>query len=109
MKQITGSFKNPDGSPVAKGKVYFTLTVPTTVGSAQLTTDVPVVFQLDSNGTLPVNAQLWFSDEMSQLILYSVSVLAAGGGLVYGPEYYLLIGPGPLNVSTLVPSLMLFA
>lgn len=109
MKTITGSFTNENGTPVSNGKLFLTLTSPTSASGTQLATQPPVKIKLDVNGTIPANTKIWFSDEFPQLTVYSLSVQEAGGGLVYGAEYFMFVGQDPLDVSKMLPSLMVFA
>lgn len=63
------------------------------------------MFQLDQNGQLPPNTQIWYNDELTPAgTAYKVSILAAGGGLVYGPQFFILAGASPSSVDNMFPS-----
>lgn len=107
MKVISGGFQNSDGTPVAFGRMYLTLTQDAAaIGGPSVAGGSTVSFKLDANGQLPSNAEIWYNDELTPAgTAYQVSVVAAGGGLLYGPEYFIFAGTSPSNVGGMFPSI----
>lgn len=105
MKTITGKWQNVDGTPVAGGRVFFKLSQDAVaVGTNQVSTFL-IFFTLDGTGAIPAGTQIWANDELSPSnTTYSISVVAAGGGLVWGAENLFVSGASPININNAVPA-----
>ena len=106
MKQITGSFSNPDGSPVANGRVFFQLNQEChAIGGPQLTEGSLVGFTLDFNGALPTDSMIWATDELFPSgTTYTVSALDSGGGLVWLSNNTTISGTSPIDLNNITPN-----
>lgn len=104
MKVITGAWQYSDGTPVAGGSVWLKLPQDAVaLGTAQIAPQW-VRKILDSTGSLPVNTLIWFTDELSPAQLtYTVSVVAPGGGLVWGAELVPITGAS-FNLNNAIPT-----
>lgn len=106
MKQLVGQWQFVNGQPVSGGRVFFKLSNDAVaLGSNQVAPSL-VAFTLDNNGSIPVNSQLWANDELSPSgTTYTVSVLAPGGGLIWGAENFSIAGSSPINLNNLSATL----
>lgn len=107
MKLITGGWSNPDGTVVANGKLFLKLSRDAvTIGGTPLSISsiAPVSIQLDVNGLIPAGTQIWATDELTPATTYVLSVVAAGGGLVWKSGRTSLTGTSPININNVVPS-----
>jgi len=104
MKPISGTFQYSDGTPVAGGSVWMKLPQDAVVlGTAQIAPQW-VRKILDNTGSLPANTLVVFTDELSPSgLTYTVSVVAPGGGLVWGAESIPITGAS-FNLNTAVPT-----
>jgi hypothetical protein len=60
---------------------------------------------LNSLGQIPAGTTIYANDELTPSgTVYIASVIAPGGGLVYGPELLALIGTSPINLNSLIPT-----
>lgn len=105
MKSITGKWQNLDGTPVAGGKLFLRLSQDSVaLGTTQVSTSL-ISFTLDSTGSIPAGSQIWANDELQpQQTTYSMSVVAAGGGLVWGAESIYINGSSPININSFAPT-----
>lgn len=105
MKTITGKWVNLDSTPVSGGRVFFKLSQDAVaLGATQVSTAL-ISFNLDANGAIVAGSQLWANDELSPSgTTYQISVIAAGGGTVWGAENISLTGSSPININNAVPS-----
>ncbi len=105
MKVITGTWQNTDGTPAAGARVFFDLSQDAVaLGIAQIGPNV-ISFTLDNTGSLPANTRIWFNDELTPSgTIYTVSVILAGGGVIYGPENLSITGASPFNINNAQPT-----
>src|SRR5260370_12695986 len=104
MKQIVGTWQNLDGSPVAGGRVFFKLSNDAVANGTTQVSSQLISFTLDGTGSIPANTRIWANDELAPAgTVYTVAVVAAGLGLVWGAENLSLAGAAPININTAVP------
>lgn len=105
MKPITGNWQDARGNPASFGKLYGYLNQDAVALTANQIVPRQVYFQLDIQGALQDDAQIWANDELSPATTYyRFAVLDLGGGLIWGPEFLVLGGTGPIDFDTLVPT-----
>lgn len=102
MKQVTGSFLRPDGTPAAGATVNFLLSQPENC-SAGLLVHERVTVILDSNGRLPSDLELWCNDEFETAgSYYNVTLVdPVFGRVLY--ENVVIFGTSPINLANLTP------
>jgi len=102
MKQVTGTFLRPDGTPAAGATVRFILSQNASC-SAGLLVHESVEVVLDENGTLGDNFELWCNDEIYTAgTFYNVTLKDP----VYGPVLYeniVVAGASPISLQQLTP------
>lgn len=104
MKILSGTFQNLDGTPVAGGRLFLKLSQDAVVVGTTQVSSANISFNLDSTGSLAAGSKCWFNDELSPAnTTYTVSVIAAGGGLVWGAESIYVNGAS-FNLNTAVPT-----
>lgn len=104
MKLISGTFQNLDGTPVAGGRLFLRLSQDAVAVGATQVSSANISFSLDSTGSVPANTKCWFNDELSPAnTTYTVSVIAAGGGLVWGAESVYINGSS-FNLDNAIPT-----
>lgn len=104
MKVITGQWQYSDGTPAAGASVW--LKLPQDAVALGTTQIAPQLVRkiLDSTGSLPVNTLIWFTDELTPTgLTYTVSVVAPGGGLIWGAESVSITG-NSFNLNFAVPT-----
>jgi len=76
-----GKFQSLSGGPLANGILTLMLSTDSTViGSNQnVVAGIPIVFQLDSSGDVPVSSKIWSNAELTQTTYYSVRLYDANG------------------------------
>lgn len=104
MKVISGQWQYPDGTPAAGASVWFKLPQDCTVlGTAQICPQW-VRKILDSTGSLPAGTLIFFTDEITPTgLTYTISVVAPGGGLIWGAESVSITG-NSFNLNLAVPT-----
>jgi hypothetical protein len=104
VKNVSGTWQYADGTAAIGAKVWFKLPQDAVaIGSAQIAPQL-VFTTLDNTGSIPANYKLWFSDELSPgNLTYTISVVAPGGGLIWGAESVLITG-NSFNLNTAVPT-----
>ncbi len=103
MKTIFGTFKDSFNNPVAGGRVFFKLSQDAVATGVAQIAPLLVSFNLDSVGSF--SGLLWFNDELTPSgTIYTVSALAQGGSVAYGPENFSITGASPFNLNTATPS-----
>ena len=104
-KIITGSFLYTSNLPVASGILYLTLSQDAViVGTGQV---APLVYAitLNASGAIPSNTSILANDELSPVgTVYEASVIAPGGGKVWGMESLAITGTSPININNMIPS-----
>lgn len=105
MKVISGNWQDASGTPVSNGRLFLRLSQDATAISTGQIAPSLVSIPLDINGNIPANTKIWANDELSPTgTTYTASVLAQGGGLVWGAESLSITGASPINLNTLVPT-----
>lgn len=105
MKIIKGSFQDSRGNAISHGRVHFHLNETALVFGTGRVSPRDVEFQLDVQGELKDDAQIWANDELNPAgTYYRMAVEALGGGVVAGPEFIAIQGTSPINLNTLIPS-----
>jgi hypothetical protein len=85
--------------------VFFRLSQDATATGTSQVTSALISFTLDNTGSIPGSSSIWGNDELLPSgTFYIVSVLAAGGGLVWGSENIAVIGASPVNINQAIPS-----
>lgn len=104
MKTITGTWVDPAGNPVANGRLFLRLSQDAVaIGTNQIAPSL-VSVTLNASGQIPASTQVWANDELTPAgTVYIASVLAAGGGLVWGSESLFISGASPINLNNLTP------
>lgn len=103
MKTITGAFLRPDGSPAANAKLLLKLSQDASSPNGQIEAS-QVTVQLDVNGNIPANTQVWANDELQPAGTFYHVVLADNTfGTTY-KERLTISGNSPININTLVPT-----
>ncbi len=99
-KTIVGQWNYPDGNPV-NGILYLQLSQSATaVGTAQVAPR-NLAIQL-VNGAIPLNYSIYANDEIQPAGTYYTITVVSGGGTVWGPENFAVVGSSPININTLV-------
>jgi hypothetical protein len=103
MKTVFGTFNDAAGNPVANGRVFFALSQDAVASNNTQVSHSLISFNLNGSGAF--SGSIFFNDELfpSGVTSYTVTVLTAGNGLVYGPETFQLTGPS-FNLNTAVPN-----
>ena len=101
-KTITGNWSLANNCPVANGMLYLSLSADAVATSgAAICAPKLIAITLNSNGSIPANTAIYANDELSPTgTTYQLSVNLPGGGKIWGPENYSLIGASPLNLNT---------
>lgn len=104
-KTITGTFYYPDGSGAPGATLYMKLSQDAVaIGVNQVAPRV-VAITLNSSSQIPAGTVIYANDELTPSgTVYISSVIAPGGGLVYGPELFSISGTSPVNLNSLVPT-----
>jgi hypothetical protein len=104
-KTITGTWSYPDATPAANAILNLQLSSDAVVtGTSQIASRIKTI-QLNSYGQIPAGVIIWANDELSpDGTVYITSVIAPGGGLVYGPQELSLTGSSPININNAVPT-----
>ena len=104
MKQIIGSWQDLRGNPASHGRLYAYLNQDAVASSASQIVPREVFFYLDHLGALTEGSALWANDELSPSnTFYRLVVTSLGGGVIWGPEYLVLAGAEPIDLTTIVP------
>lgn len=104
MKVISGSWQDPAGNAIAFGIISLKLNQDAVVVSTTQVAPRIIQFTLDSTGAIPANTQIWANDELSPTgTFYALTIMEQGGGVIYGPEYFVIAGASPINLNQLVP------
>lgn len=106
MKGITGNWQDARGNPASYGRLHAYLNQDAVALSANQIVPRNVWFQLDIQGALQEEARIWANDELSpdDNTYYRFAVLDLGGGVIWGPEYFIIKGNAPIDFNSLVPS-----
>lgn len=105
MKQITGTFQDAAGNPIAGGKLYLKISNDAVAPNAAQVSRVLTAITLDGTGSIPAGTQIWFNDEvLPNGTTYTVAVVQAGGGLVWGAENISIAGASPQSLNNAVPA-----
>lgn len=105
-KTITGTWVYASASPVANGLLTLTLSQDAVVsGTNQVAPRAPIVFTLNASGQIPSATTILANDELTPSgTVYTLSVAAPGGGIVYGPETFSIAGASPINLNNSTPT-----
>jgi hypothetical protein len=104
-KVLTGTFLNPDNTPVANGTLYLKLVQDAVVTGTGQIAPSQLAFALDASGTLGTGVTIYGSDELTPPgVSYAVTVATKGGGVIYGPEFFAIQGVSPISLNSLQPS-----
>lgn len=104
---LSGSWKYPNGTPVANGKLYLRLSqdAQITGGGGQIGGGAALVITLDANGNVPAGTLVYSNDNLTPSgTTYKCSVVAPGGALVWGLEKVTITGAA-YNLTAFVPPL----
>lgn len=105
MKQIIGQWQDARGNPASNGRLFGYLNQDAVALSSNQIVPKQVFFQLDIQGALGPDATIWANDELSpETTYYRFAVEDLGGGLVWGPQFFILEGAAPLDFDKLVPT-----
>lgn len=105
MKTITGQWKFPDGSAAANAILYLQLSQDAVVVGQNQVAPRVLAIALDGTGSIPANTQIFANDELNpEGTVYIVSVIAPGGGKIYGPDLYNIAGASPINLNNSIPA-----
>src|SRR5208282_4612267 len=104
-KTLQGTFTYPDGTPANGATLYMKLSQDAVaLGTSQIAPRI-VTITLNSSGQIPGGTSIYANDELTPSgTVYNSSVIAIGGGLVYGPELLSVSGTSPVNLNALVPT-----
>jgi hypothetical protein len=102
VKNITGSFLRPDGTPAAGATVNFLLSQNAGC-SVGLLVHERVSVVLDENGALPSDLELWCNDELETAgTWYNVTLKdPVAGQVLY--ENVAIVGTSPISLPALTP------
>jgi hypothetical protein len=104
MKTIFGSWHDAKGMVAAMGLLHLQLNQDAVIYSIAQAAPREVNFQLDKNGALMAGSKVWGNDELSPSgTYYTSTVTALGGGLIWGPQWMVISGSNPINLSRIVP------
>jgi hypothetical protein len=105
MKTLTATFQYPDGTPANGATLYLKLSQDAVaLGTSQVAPRI-VAITLNNLGQIPGGVTIFANDELTPSgTVYIASVIAVGGGLVYGPELLSISGTSPVNLNSLVPT-----
>lgn len=105
MKTITGTWVYADSTAVANGVLYLTLSQDAVVVSTGQVAPSIIAINLTANGQIPANTSIYANDELSPSgTVYKATVVATGGGRVWGPEFLAITGVSPIDINLLVPT-----
>lgn len=103
-KTITGTWLYSSGLPVVSGKLYLTLSQDAVViGTGQV---APSTYEitLNASGQIPGSTTILANDELNPSgTVYQATVIAVGGGRVWGEQPLSITGGSPINLNLLVP------
>jgi hypothetical protein len=104
LKPISGTWQYSDGTPAAGASLWMKLPQDAVaLGTAQIAPQW-VRKILDNTGSLPNGTLVFFTDELSPSgLTYTISVVAPGGGLIWGAESVPITGAS-FNLNTAVPT-----
>jgi len=105
IKTITGGgYQYPNGSACASCTLTLQLTVDATVsGTGQIAPKL-LSYTLDASGNVPSGSTIWGNDQLQPNgTTYKASLVAVGGGQLWGPEYLSIAGASPINLAQLIP------
>jgi len=108
MKQIYGSWQDARGNRAANGQLHFSLNQDAVIVTIAHAAPREVNFQLDKTGALMAGSQIWGNDELSPNgTYYTSTVTAQGGGVIWGPQWFVISGSSPINLSRILPIKMI--
>ena len=103
-KTITGTWLYASGLPVVSGKLYLTLSQDAVViGTGQV---APSTYEitLNASGQIPGSTTILANDELNPSgTIYQATVIAVGGGRVWGEQRLSISGASPVNINNLIP------
>lgn len=104
MKVISGTFQDAAGNPLALGRLFLRLSQDAVaLGTAQIAPTL-ISIQLNASGQIPAATNVFFNDELTPSgTSYTVSAVAAGGGLAWGAESVLVTGAS-FNLNNAIPA-----
>jgi hypothetical protein len=104
MKNIFGQWRDPRGNVAASGRLHLKLNQDAVIYSIAQAAPREVSFALDRNGALFPDARLWANDELKPAgTYYTTTVTEAGGGVIWGPQQFMISGLEPINLGGIVP------
>ena len=105
IKQITGGgYQYPNGTTCSGCVLTLQLTADAVVsGTGQIAPKIQN-YTLDASGNVPASSTLWGNDQLQPNgTTYKAFLNAAGGGQIWGPEYFSVTGASPINLAQLIP------
>lgn len=105
-KTITGKWIYTNNTGVANGVLYLTLSQDATIsGTGQVAPSVYAI-TLNSLGEIPAATTILANDELTPSgTVYQATVIAPGGGRVWGEQLLAITGASPININNLIPLL----
>ena len=106
MKTITGgSFQDSKGNPANGATITFVLLSPEVATNTGQVYPNTVSFVLDASGNLPAASQIWANDELTPTgSVYRVTVVSPSGQVLYGPQFWSIVGVSPISITNMIPS-----
>lgn len=101
-----GAFQDPGGNVLNGGSIVFRLSSPAqTINDGQAVPDIPIVFALNSSGSVPSGSALYGNDQLTPNgTYYIVNVYNALGALARGPENWVISGISPIDLGGIAAS-----
>lgn len=102
-----GAFQDSEGNVLANGTLKFVLSQDASIaGVGSIASGIAVTVQLDANGNVAANQQIWGNDQMSPInCYYRVTGYSAAGQSVWGPNNQQVFGNGgTFSLSTWIPN-----
>jgi hypothetical protein len=104
MKHIFGQWSDPRGISAASGMLHLSLNQDAVIYSISQAAPREVGFALDKNGALMAGSLIWANDELTPSgTYYTATVSIRGGGVIWGPQWLVIAGSDPINLSRILP------
>jgi len=102
-----GSFQDPVGAAVNAGTVEFVLSQDAAIIAGGQVAPTRVSAVLDANGDMPGGFTILANDELTPSgTFYLTTVFDSNGARVFGPERWVLSGASPIDLDTLIPTIV---
>lgn len=108
MKTIVGTWHDTRGNLAAWGKLHLVLNQDAHVILTAQVAPRSMTFNLDQNGSLMAGSKVWANDELDPVgTYYTATVTASGGGVIWGPQWVVIAGFDPVDLTSIVPLRMI--